>query len=464
MTATAAPADSSRKRLADFAPGGLWVVLWTLLVVDVQPWSSRPSAPQGSTDASNSLLKGALLGGVFLLALVSTKPGFRTRVSGTTFMYLGYVLFATATGFLLAEPMTPLLRLVRLATGLLLMMVIWRPLLSVPERLVKAHLYAHVFLAGLIAVGVLVSPSQAWRQISSLGAGYRLQGVILPMLPPRVGEVGALVCGLALIAVLNRRMKPIPGTMLVFGGLTLIALSKTRTAAAALGIGLVLALFLTRKTWLGRFATVLAPFGVVGVFLVVPVLHSWLLRGQGTKQLESLSGRTLAWSYIIEEKVAPQTALIGHGLGNKRVLLRRGEGDIDVQPIDNSWLGLYWETGLLGVALIAIAFILAWVAVVRAPTPYIRASTAMLMGYLTLASINESGLSDLSSMTVHLLAAAAVADADRWRSKSAGRAESASRTGHPDRSLRLAIARASDPGPASRTGAPPDSPGRTSSS
>jgi hypothetical protein len=34
---------------------------------------------------------------------------------------------------------------------------------------------------------------------------------------------------------------------------------------------------------------------------------------------------------------------------------------------------------------------------------------------VTAASLNESGLSDLSSMTVHLLVAAAICDADRLR-------------------------------------------------
>jgi len=126
---------------------------------------------------------------------------------------------------------------------------------------------------------------------------------------------------------------------------------------------------------------------------------------------------------VLDEKVSIQTAIIGHGLGNKRVLLRRGEGDIDVMAIDNSWLGLYWETGLLAVTIVALALILAWVSVLRAPTPYVRACGALLLGYVTAASLNESGLSDLSSMTVHLLVAAAVCDADRIRQRSRNQAK-----------------------------------------
>ena len=61
---------------------------------------------------------------------------------------------------------------------------------------------------------------------------------------------------------------------------------------------------------------------------------------------------------MLDEKVSVQTAIIGHGLGNKRVLLRRGEGDIDVMAIDNSWLGLYptWEgvAAQLGALLVVL--------------------------------------------------------------------------------------------------------------
>jgi O-antigen ligase len=399
-------------------PNWLWLLLWCLLVLGVQPWSSRVAGPQGSTGSTNNLLKGVLLGGVFLVALAATRPGFRIRTSPATTLYIVYALFATAAAFLLAEPLGPLLRLARLLIGLMLLFVLWAPLIKRPERLLMAHLVAHLLLACTVVLSIAYRPGEAWRPVGTLGRGFRLQGVIIPMLPPRVGEVGAIVLGLAIIALVARKLPVLPaGAMIVVGGV-LVALSRTRTAAAAVAFGLVLALFLTRKTWWGRLTTMLVP-GLVGlVFLAVPTLHVWLLRGQGTKQLSSLSGRTTSWRYILAEKVSLQTKIIGHGLGDKRVLLRRGEGDIDVMAIDNSWLGLYWETGLLAVTIVGVAMIVAWVSVLRAPTPYVKAGGALLLGYVTVASLNESGLSDLSSMTLHLLVAAAVCDSDRLRGRS----------------------------------------------
>jgi hypothetical protein len=399
-------------------PAWFWLMLWCLFVLGVQPWSSRVAAPQGTTGSTNSVMKGLLLGAIFLIALAATKPGFRTRVNPAGSMYVMYVLFACATAFLLAEPLGPLTRLARFLIGLVLVFLLWRPLVQVPERLIRAHLWAHLLLAATVVLSLAYAPSQAWRPLSSLGTGYRLQGVIIPMLPPRVGEVGAVLLGLALIGLLCRKLSLLPAGALIGLGGVLIAASRTRTSAAAVAFGLVIALIITRKTWAGRIFSLAVP-GLLGIaFLTIGSLHTWLLRGQGTKQISSLSGRTTSWQAVLDEKVSIQTAIIGHGLGNKRVLLRRGEGDIDVMAIDNSWLGLYWETGLLAVIIVGLALVLAWISVLRAPTPYIRACGALLLGYVTVASLNESGLSDLSSMTLHLLVAAAVCDADRIRHRS----------------------------------------------
>jgi hypothetical protein len=408
-------------------PAWFWLVLWCLFVLGVQPWSSRVAAPQGTTGSTNSVMKGLLLGAIFLIAMAATKPGFRTRVNPASSLYVLYVMFAVATAFLLAEPLGPLTRLARFMIGLVLVFLLWRPLVQVPERLVRAHLWAHVLLAATVVASLAYAPSQAWRPLSSLGTGYRLQGVIIPMLPPRVGEVGAILFGLALLGLLCRKLSMIPSVGLMGLGVVLVAASRTRTSAAAIAFGLVIALIITRKTWAGRIASLVVP-GLIGIaFLTIGSLHTWVLRGQGTQQISSLSGRTTSWQAVLDEKVSIQTAIIGHGLGNKRVLLRRGEGDIDVMAIDNSWLGLYWETGLLAVTIVAIALILAWVSVLRAPTPYIRACGALLLGYVTAASLNESGLSDLSSMTVHLLVAAAICDADRIRQRSRNQARALSR-------------------------------------
>jgi hypothetical protein len=275
-----------------------------------------------------------------------------------------------------------------------------------------AHRGAYLLLVLALVVGLAAVPSAAWDE-GSFSSGGRLQGVFLPTHPTGVGETGAILAGLTITALAFHRMGPVPAGILTSLGLLLIILSRTRTAAVALLIALFAAFSLTRRSRRGRRALLTI---VLLVLVTVPLatpIQSWLRRDQDTQQLSTFTGRTAAWAAVMEQQSSWRTLTLGHGLGNKAVLLRRGEGDIDVMAIDNGWLSLLWETGILGVALVLLALVATIVAVCRAPTPYVRAAAGFLASYVVLSSFTESGLSDLSPHTLHILVAAGAAYADR---------------------------------------------------
>jgi hypothetical protein len=386
---------------------------WVLVVVNVQPWTRRPSGPQAQAAVESSSSKGALLAAVFMVAATLAAPRFRARMPATYLLYFGYLFVAAATAFHLADPVPPLLRAGRLGLGIAIPLLLWSWLAGRPHQFLAAHRVAHLLLGLVVIAGLAAAPGVAWDEASSFSAGGRLQGVFLPMLPPRVGEVGAILVGLTAIALVFRQARRLPGGVAIGLGLVLIVLSRTRTAAAALVVGLLVAFFLTRRHRLGRrgLRTILL-LVLVAVPLLIPI-RSWAVRDQDAERLASLTGRTLAWSAVLEQQASWRTVVLGHGLGNKAILLRRGEGDIDVMAIDNGWLSLFWETGWLGLGVVLVALIAAALAVARAPTPAVRAAAGFLVVYVTIASITETGLSDLSSQTLHLLVAAAAACADR---------------------------------------------------
>ncbi|NED07516.1 O-antigen ligase domain-containing protein, partial [Streptomyces sp. SID6648] len=77
-------------------------------------------------------------------------------------------------------------------------------------------------------------------------------------------------------------------------------------------------------------------------------------------------------------------------------------------PIDNSWLAVYHEQGLIGVALVAaVLAVLGGVALLRPPSPA-RACAIFLIGYCALASYTEAGLGDASPYLLHLAVAASL--------------------------------------------------------
>jgi hypothetical protein len=392
----------------------LAVGAWILVVLSVQPWvKPPPPGPLGAVESGTDTGKGVLIAAVFMVAVVLAAPQFRTRVPASYLFYALYLSVAAATAFHLLDPVPPLLRVVRLGLAVMIPLLLWRWLSANPNQFLRAHRIAHVLLALTVVAGLAAVPGAAWPA-RSFGAGGRLYGALLPMLPPRVGEIGAIVAGLTAVALAFGTVGRLSGGALIALGLTLIVLSRTRTAAAAMLVGLVAAFFVTRQSPKGRQALCVLLLAVLVALPLSAPVRSWVVREQTVSELTSLTGRTTAWSYVLEQESSIRTVLLGHGLGNKGIVLRRGEGDIGVMAIDNGWLSLLWETGWLGVTLVLCAVAAALVTAWRAPTPYIRAAAMFLIVYVVLASITETGLSDLSSLTLHLLVASAVAYADRF--------------------------------------------------
>ncbi len=385
---------------------------WMLVVLSVQPWVRQPRTPQASVSGGTDTGKGILIAAVFVIAASLAAPRFRMRVPVFFLFYAAYLLVAAATAFHLLDPMTSLLRVVRLGLALAVPLLLWRWLTRDPGLFLRAHRTAHLLLGLTVFAGLAAFPGAAWDYRGSAGARPRLQGVILPMLSPRVGEVGAIIVGLTVIGLVLGKVRRLPGVIVIGLGSTLLILSWTRTAAAAMLVGLLGAFFATRRTRPGRRAFTALLLVVLMVLAARPV-WSWATRGQSSVELSSFTGRTLAWSAVFDQESSLRTVTLGHGLGNKRILLRRGEGDIDVQAIDNGWITMFWETGLLGVVLILLAVVAAFVTAWRAPTPYVRAAAIFLVLYVSIAAFTETGLSDLSSQTLHLMVAAGAAYADR---------------------------------------------------
>ena len=85
-----------------------------------------------------------------------------------------------------------------------------------------------------------------------------------------------------------------------------------------------------------------------------------------------------------------------------------GDKSFDGLPIDNSWLAVYHEQGLIGVALVAaVVIVLGGVALLRPPS-LPRACAIFLISYCAIASYTEAGLGDASPYLLHLAVAASL--------------------------------------------------------
>jgi O-antigen ligase len=189
--------------------------------------------------------------------------------------------------------------------------------------------------------------------------------------------------------------------VVVVPSLVLLALTHTRTATLGLLVGLLLAigsLFLSSAA-ARRFFTWTVVVAAVAAVGFGSALQAWFLRGQDEENFSSLTGRAKVWHALLDAPRTVTEQVFGTGLGDK---------SFDGLPIDNSWLAVYHEQGLLGVSLIATALlVLGTVALLRPPS-LSRACALFLISYCALASYTEAGLGDASPYLLHLAVAASL--------------------------------------------------------
>ncbi|MGW4954691.1 O-antigen ligase domain-containing protein [Streptomyces parvulus] len=262
---------------------------------------------------------------------------------------------------------------------------------------VRHHVRMYAVVLGSVAAGALVSPGAALPDLY----GGRLVGALWPLTPPQIGQYAAVVIGLTVLLVLGGRTDRTGAAVVVVPSLVLLLLTHTRTATLGLLAGLVLAigsLVLTSAAARRFFAWAVLCAAVAAV-VFDSALRAWFLRGQSEENFTSLTGRAKVWDALL---AAPRTTaeyLFGAGLGDKSF------GGL---PIDNSWLAVYHEQGVTGVALVtAMVVVLGAVALLRPPS-LSRACALFLIGYCAIASYTEAGLGDASPYLLHLTVAASL--------------------------------------------------------
>ncbi|WP_313023249.1 O-antigen ligase family protein [Mobilicoccus sp.] len=385
-------------------------LVWVLMLLGVQPWPGQ----DGSGVAGKFIL--VLLCAIAALLLLPGKASL--IVPSAIAALLLYAAFCgLASLFTSGSPFVALARAARIAIGVGTPILLIPHLVRSPLKLAQWHLVGHVVIGATVALGALVRPGRAYHGLdpesSSPDAGQRLQGLILPLTPSRVGEVGAIVLALALLLLLYRHLTWPPAMLCVALGSWLLIGSNSRTPALAATLCIVLAFTLTARQRASRIGLGIVGSGMVLAGMFAGAVLTWLGRGQSSEQLTTLTGRTSAWQFIRLAELSSMQRWLGHGLGDKSVLMRRSDGAFGPMAIDSTWYSLYWESGYVGLTIVAGALALAWWAVLRCPASGAKAVSVFLLLYATLATITETGLSDLSSLTMHLLAAVTIATVHR---------------------------------------------------
>jgi O-antigen ligase len=248
-----------------------------------------------------------------------------------------------------------------------------------------------------VAAGLAVSPGAAMPGLY----GGRLVGDLWPLTPPQIGQYAAVIIGLTVLLAVGRQTTRAGAAVVIVPSFVLLALTHTRTATLGLLVGLALAIssLVLTSAAARRFFTWVVVLSLVVAIGFSSALQTWFLRGQSQENFASLTGRAKVWNALLSAPRTVSQDVFGVGLGDKSY------GGL---PIDNSWLAVFHEQGLLGVALVAaIVIVLGGIALLRPPS-LPRACAIFLISYCAIASYTEVGLGDASPYLLHLAVAASL--------------------------------------------------------
>ncbi|HTX27458.1 MAG TPA: hypothetical protein VME19_10610 [Streptosporangiaceae bacterium] len=229
----------------------------------------------------------------------------------------------------------------------------------------------------------------------------RLEGIIWPMLPTQVAQYAAVAAGLTVVLWFGRLVSGRATVVGVTFAVAILLLTHTRTALVGLVVGVIVAglsLFASNTRVRKLFATGAAVVSV-GVISASGIVLTYLERGENSKGLTSLTGRTNFWALVLNTPRTKFEEIFGFGLSN---------ASVDGLPIDSNWLSGYMQEGLFGV--VVCAAILVWLIVTAffQPSGIRRALTLFLLTYCTIASFTEDSFTDVSTYLLHLTVAASL--------------------------------------------------------
>jgi hypothetical protein len=368
--------------------------VWGLLILNTLGSAGAKTIVPLPRSLIQMVTMGALVAAFTLALLVNLR--LRIRPSAYVFVLTLLLVTSVISSAHLESGFGALFRCFRLAlfVGTLWLLTRWW---DDGMTFVRHHIRMYFAVLGSVAAGLVVSPGAALPDLY----GGRLVGALWPLTPPQIGQYAAVIIGLTVLLLMGGRTDGKSAALVIVPSLVLLGLTHTRTATLGLLVGLALAIgsLLLTSTAARRFfswAVVIATVAAVGF---ASLLQTWFLRGQSKENFSSLTGRAKVWDALL---AAPRTTgeqLFGVGLGDKSF------GGL---PIDDSWLAVYNEQGLIGVSLVAVfLLVLGGVALLRPPSLQ-RACAIFLISYCALASYTEAGLGDASPYLLHLALAASL--------------------------------------------------------
>lgn len=368
-------------------------VIWALLFFNGLPWMGIGTVVPIPQRMGQLLTMGALgAAGVLALSLNNHLLIRPNVVLGLFTLLAAVALLTSVRGTAGLGAVFRCFRLTAFLAVLWLLTPWWgrRDLL-----LARCHLRALLAVSATVIAGLLVAPSTA------LAINGRLAGVIWPIWPTAVAHFAAVAAGMGILLWLSGSMAGSRALVLGLGGIALVLLSQTRTALLGFVLGTACAaasLFPARQR-VRRAMTLVLIVAPVAIVALTPALSAWFTRGQSAEELRGLTGRRQVWDMLLEAPRSEFNQWFGFGFSNR---------SFAGLAIDNSWLAIYQDQGLIGVAIVAAIVLYLLITPAFRPTGRARALAIFLVVFSAVDSYTEVGLGDASAYLLELTVAASL--------------------------------------------------------
>jgi len=227
-------------------------------------------------------------------------------------------------------------------------------------------------LLGLLAasawVGAILDPADGLSTGQNLGPlTLRLEGVMPSVDADTIGEICAILALVAVHRMLNdlqgRRNRGWYATLLAASLVTLV-FSQTRAAMAALVIGLVLLLLLSRRVAL---AVGLGGGTAVGAAIALTFTNfgqtfsAFLLRGQSNQEVQGISGRMDVWQASFDAFLRRPLTGYGGFAGSRFVVLPAYSWQANASSALSTYVDSLLDLGVVGPLLLVVVLVgVAW--------------------------------------------------------------------------------------------------------
>jgi hypothetical protein len=368
--------------------------IWGLLFFNVMSYAEQETLFHIPSAAGKLLTQGSLFVALLLAFTVNPKLVVRPNL----FLSLVTILAADSLMMSIRDQVSVIGSDYRAIRLIVFVSILW---LLTPwwgrkdMMLLRCQMRALTIVLGMVFLGLLIDPGKA------LSFGGRLEGIIWPIPPTQVAHYAAETAGLAVVLWFAGLLRRNYALVLFLGAVLILVLTHTRTALVALLLGILVAgfsLFTGRKRVRKVFGTVLVILLLTGVVLL-PALTHWFGRGQSTQEITQLTGRTIVWGELVNSPRAKDNVIFGDGLSND---------SFNGLPIDDSWLAVYLDQGLVGDVLIGLILLTLIMMAATRPRGPARAIALFLLVYCLIASFTEVGLGAASTYLLDLTIAASV--------------------------------------------------------